>query len=49
MVATNMAKAAFEDLKSQGLDLASLALPVEQVCQGLLHLVCKVLHRSHSC
>ncbi|KAL1796648.1 hypothetical protein ACET3X_005188 [Alternaria dauci] len=39
MVATDMAKAAFKDLESQGLDLESMALSVEQCCQKLLRLI----------
>ncbi|CAN9143631.1 unnamed protein product [Alternaria alternata] len=38
LVATETAKAALEDMKSQGPDLTALALPVEQVCQDLLQL-----------
>ncbi|CAN9319653.1 unnamed protein product [Alternaria alternata] len=38
LVATETAKAALEDMKSQGQDLTVLALPVEQVCQDLLQL-----------
>ncbi|KAF9698776.1 hypothetical protein EKO04_002712 [Ascochyta lentis] len=39
MVATEMAKAAFEEVKLQGLDLASMAISVEQSCQAMLQVI----------
>lgn len=36
MVATEMAKLAFESLKPKGIDLAPLAVSVEQSCQDIL-------------
>jgi hypothetical protein len=39
IVATEMAKVAFEDLKLKGIDIAPLAVSVEQSCNDILQIV----------